>query len=419
MAHSSASHTASQSSVSPTSITVNSVPKTNPLFHSFNQENSVKLDRGNYLLWESVFLQIIEGNKLEHHLDRKTKPPLHLIPDDVGMKSNPDFEEWQATDRLLVGWVRNTMSVQIGAQLLHCRSARDKCTEQWSLTGASTKGRVMVYKYDLYLTRKDEMNIKDFLTKMKTIVDNLTLAGALLPSDDFIMHTLNGLDAEYNAIVVKLLDQPQLSWVELQANLLALESHLEQLNQFTNLSIEPSANTAQHGSSSCSNSSSWHDSKSSGPWRGSHRSCGLPRGHSCSSRGCGHGRPFCIYCKHHGHDISKFFYLNDDDNQVNYASAGSVVDPAWYMDSGANCHVAPSTESLDHASATSTCFLRTCNGEKTPIHTIGSIKLASNILLSKVLVAPSFTKKLLSISQLVQDNSVIVEFNDIGCSMKD
>ncbi|KAK4252585.1 hypothetical protein QN277_014565 [Acacia crassicarpa] len=422
------SQTAPQSSVSPTTTVVSPISKTNPLFTSFNQANSIKLDRGNYLLWESIILPIIEGNKLEHHLNCHTEPPPKLIPDVAGMTVNTAFEDWHATNRLLVGWLRNTMSVEVGTHLLHCQSASALWAEARSLASASTKAQIMIYKFDLHRTRKGGMKMEEFLTKMKNIADHLTLAGATVSFDELIIHTLNGLNHEYNAIVVKLIDQTHLSWVEIQAHLLALESRLEQLSQFANLSVEPSVNIAHRGGFSHHRSgSSFHrsspvtDSDSSyGNWRSGRGSRGNPRGRggrsACKSGTRGR---FCNYCKKPGRDISRYFYLNDDDGHLNFASAGSVADPTWYMDSGANHHVAPSTDYLDQTSASGKSFISTCTGERTPILATGNSKLAPNLNLNKILVVPSSTKKLMSVSQLVHDNAVTIEFNHLGCYVKD
>ncbi|KAK4259239.1 hypothetical protein QN277_005589 [Acacia crassicarpa] len=319
--HDEATSRTTQTFAIPSNITVTVVSKTNSLFSSFNQVNSVKLDRGNYLLWESIVLLIVEGNKLYHHLDGSVTSPPRLILDGAEMKPNPDYTDWHATDRLLVGWLHNTMSVEIGAQLLHCQTAKAIWFEARSLAGASTKARVMVYKSDLHRTRKGGMSMSDFLNKMKSIADQLTLAGSPVPHEDLVLHTLNGLDAEYNAIVVKLLDQTHLSWVDIQAHLLAFENRIEQLNQFANLSLEPTAQLATRGAPPRPNSSSWSDSDGShGGWRGSNQGFSgrnyRGRGGGRSARGRGNRgggrRPFCHYCKRSSHDISKCYSLTDD-----------------------------------------------------------------------------------------------------------
>lgn len=67
----------------------------------------------------------------------------------------------------------------------------------------------------------------------------------------------------YNPVVVKLSDQIDLSWVELQSQLLAFESRLDQLNNFNNLNLNSTANfpnkTKFRG----------NRSNSRGNWRGS------------------------------------------------------------------------------------------------------------------------------------------------------
>ncbi|KAK7310687.1 hypothetical protein RJT34_08347 [Clitoria ternatea] len=79
-------------------------------------------------------------------------------------------------------------------------------------------------------------------SKMKTLADNLKLAGSPVSTSDLIIRTLAGLDSEYNPIVVQLSDKDNMTWVDLQAQLLTFENRLEQLNSFSNLTINASAN---------------------------------------------------------------------------------------------------------------------------------------------------------------------------------
>lgn len=65
-----------------------------------------------------------------------------------------------------------------------------------------------------------------YLRKVKELADNLLLAGSLISTDDLVTQTLDGLDGEYNPIVVQLAEKENLTWVELQASLLTFESRL-------------------------------------------------------------------------------------------------------------------------------------------------------------------------------------------------
>jgi len=68
------------------------------------------------------------------------------------------------------------------------------------------------------------MKMDQYLLKMKNFADKLKLAGSPISNLDLMIQTLNGLDVDYNLVVVKLSNQINLSWVYLRAQLLAFES---------------------------------------------------------------------------------------------------------------------------------------------------------------------------------------------------
>lgn len=79
---------------------------------------------------------------------------------------------------------------------------------------------------------KGGMKMEEYLIKMKTLSDNLALAGSPMPLNDLVTQILSGLDTEYTPIVVQLCDKESISWIELQTTLLTFESRLEQLNTY-------------------------------------------------------------------------------------------------------------------------------------------------------------------------------------------
>ncbi|KAK4280892.1 hypothetical protein QN277_012451 [Acacia crassicarpa] len=98
--------------------------------------------------------------------------------------------------------------------------------------------------------------MEEYITRMKGFADELALPGSPIAMDDLVLHTLNGLDGEYNAIVVKLIDKTSLSWIKAQSVLLLFESRLNQLSHFSTFSIQPSINTAQHDAPNATQSDS-------------------------------------------------------------------------------------------------------------------------------------------------------------------
>ncbi|KAH9680638.1 retrovirus-related pol polyprotein from transposon RE1 [Citrus sinensis] len=100
-----------------------------------------------------------------------------------------------------------------------------------------------------------------------------------------------------------------------------------------------------------------------------------------------------------------------------------VEDPSWYFDSGATNHITNDLGKLLHSQAyTGEEKLFVGNGNALVINHIGSAMLTTStskpLLLNHVIYVPNITKNLLSISKLVADNFVVVEFLDNSCFVK-
>lgn len=314
---------------------------------------SVKLDRDNFPLWQSLVLPIIRGCRLEGYmLGTKECPEQYITNSDSSKKLNPSFEDWQAYDQQLLGWLKNSMTADIATQFLHCENSKQLWEEAQSLAGAHTRSRITYLKSEFHSTRKGEMKMHDYLSKMKNLADKLKLAGNPILNSDLIIQTLNGLDSEYNPVVVKLSDQINLSWIDLQSQLLSFESRIEQLNSFNSLSLNASANVANK----TDYKGNWRNNRlgfhgSNGNWRGSN-SRGWRGG-----RGRGRfSKPTCQVCSKTGHTAVQCFYRFDktysgsnhsaeeEEKSAFLASQGTNQEYDWYFDSGASNHVTHQTE---------------------------------------------------------------------------
>lgn len=136
------------------------------------------------------------------------------------------FKDWQAYDQQLRGWLKNSMTADIVTQFLHCENSKQLWEETQSLAGAHTMYRITYLKSEFHSTRKGEMKMHDYLSKMKNLADKLKLARNPILNLDIIIQTLNGLDFKYNPVMVKLYDQINLSWIDLQSQLLSFESRI-------------------------------------------------------------------------------------------------------------------------------------------------------------------------------------------------
>jgi hypothetical protein len=84
---------------------------------------STKLDRTNFLTWRSQIEPIVDGYALTRDLEASPAIPSRQI--DIGDQPipNPEFTLWHMQDRLLLGWLRSTISAAILAQHVQCQTA--------------------------------------------------------------------------------------------------------------------------------------------------------------------------------------------------------------------------------------------------------------------------------------------------------
>lgn len=311
------SDSGSVSSVTPAAAQSNSslslVASKYPLFHSSSQTSSVKLNRDNYLVWEAIVLPFIEGNLLDSHLKADTSPP-PLIARDSQLVPNPAYAEWMSADKQLVGWLRNTMTPELSLNLLHCRTAHLLLEGARALTCGSLKSRVLVLKGEFQKARKNALSMTEYLNKMRTISDQLALAGAPVSITDLVLQVLNGLDSEYNGVVslvAKMADDPNLSWTEVQSTLLSFESRLDQLNHFSSLTLQPSANFVQGNRAFRPSFPANNQFSGRGAWRGSKGFSGGRRSRGRRFDNSSGSRPYCHLCERPDHVVANCFMRFD------------------------------------------------------------------------------------------------------------
>jgi hypothetical protein len=96
----------------------------------------------------------------------------------------------------------------------------------------------------------------------------------------------------------------------------------------------------------------------------------------------------------------------------------------WYMDSGATNHVTSDVGNLSHSHHTSShtpSGIIVGNGATLPVTSTGSaiLNFSRPLHLNHVLVSPNMIKNLVSVRRFTTDNSVSVEFDPFGLSVKD
>ncbi|KAA0026100.1 uncharacterized protein E6C27_scaffold19G00360 [Cucumis melo var. makuwa] len=355
-----------------------------PLNQILNQLATVKLDRKNYLLWKTLALPILKGYKLEGHLTGETPCPSHFVLSasssnttvteegadaTIGASSsitprivNSLFEQWVTTDLLLLGWLYNSMTPDVAIQLMGFTNVEDLWDATQDFFGVQSRAEEDFLRQMLQTTRKGNTKMEEYLLVMKTNVDNLGQVGSPVPRRALISQVLLGLDEVYNLVIVVIQGKPDISWLDMQSKLLIFEKILKHQNtqkkkkKKGNITQSPALNMAQRFAL---NGQRNHSNK---------KFYGYNRQHFSGQRGNLNNGPTCQLCGKYGHSalvcynrFNKEFSspLVQDRNEHSsngsvspnpavfvstqnatpFATPDTVVDPNWYIDSGATNHV--------------------------------------------------------------------------------
>jgi hypothetical protein len=198
---------------------------------------SMKLNHDNFLLWKNMVLPVIRGNKMEGFITGAKQCPLEFIEVTIEgaikseLQNNPEYENWVAQDQILLGWIYNSIDIEVASELMGYETSKQLWEAIRDLFGLKNRSNIVYYKREFSKLQKGTMKMVDYLKSMKKLVDNLALAGHPVTLDDLISQTLTGLDSpDYNPIVCQIIEKENISWLELQSKLLTYEKRLEQLN---------------------------------------------------------------------------------------------------------------------------------------------------------------------------------------------
>uniref|UniRef100_A0A803Q5I3 GAG-pre-integrase domain-containing protein n=1 Tax=Cannabis sativa TaxID=3483 RepID=A0A803Q5I3_CANSA len=414
------------------------LPKSYPV--SFTHSLSIKLDEHNYLPWRHQVLASIKGSRLQKYLDSDKAPPKYLsATDERNHTVNPEFEDWEQQDNLLVSWLLSSMSEKTTNKMIGC----DTTAEIWLALNeyytALNAANIGLYKTQLRNTKMTG-SLNDYLLKIKGIVDLLATIGHKQTSQDHIEAIFNGLPAEYDVFVTSVTTRKDVYTVaEIEALLMAQSARIDKHTK--NLDILKAEANLSHSRFN------GYNTYNRGPYSaptippgfnrgGPPRADGftgnpMSRGNGLSSNRGGpnpqRGDPFntgrgssqqmqqkaqCQICHKFGHLAKQCFYRFDKsftgpESFVNFpvtaniaemssafATPKTIQDDNWYPDSGASHHLTPDSSNLEENTSYA------CN-EHVLVGNGAGLNIESVV------------------SKFAQDNNVMFEFHPFFCCVKD
>ena len=194
---------------------------------------------------------------------------------------------------MLRGWLLNSLTKDVEAQVIGLDTSWEVWKALEDLWEAQSKERASnILHLAIQTTKKSSRTIKEYLSIMKQLADNLATVGKAISLSDLISFVSAGLDAEYTPIVDQVKAKDAISWQDLKATLLSFEKNLNRANNY-----KQQSQTSQY--------------QHSGKTRFRAPNSGRNRGGSSWSRGRGgwnnNSNPMCQICGKYGHSARKCY----------------------------------------------------------------------------------------------------------------
>ncbi|KAI0493310.1 hypothetical protein KFK09_027587 [Dendrobium nobile] len=145
----------------------------------------------NYPIWRVQLMQQFTANGYAGHLNGTAAPPSY--------PTSTAHAQWILVDSNLLSALFSTVSQQILPYIITATTVH----EAWSILERrlqpTSRSRVMQLKNELYRVQMKDLPMQQYLTRIKTIVDNISASGSTIDPKDIMLHILNGLPSTFNS----------------------------------------------------------------------------------------------------------------------------------------------------------------------------------------------------------------------------
>ncbi|CAN1165745.1 Retrovirus-related Pol polyprotein from transposon RE1 [Linum perenne] len=343
---------------------------------------TIKLDRTNYSLWRSTILSALEAYELDSFVLSPTPPQetrfLTAADGSVTTEANPAFLEWRRSDRIVLIWLKSTMTDQALAIVARSSTAQMAWLSIDKAFQSQTRARRMAMRGQLQSITKGALSMMEYIEKKLALADSLAETLHPVADEDLIGYILDGLDSTYGPFTSAFMMRSEAVHIDdLTGLLLNEEARLErELTRQAALLPTPTAvsSFSSHSANAAARfpgrfSSSRPSSRGSGPLM-RRNNPGSRYANTDERRGThvdNRMRVICQICNRPNHEAVDCWNRSnhtdypsrrhpptnrDSSRQANIAqssSSSSVMDPSWYFDSGATDHVTPDLTKLSIA----------------------------------------------------------------------
>ena len=407
-------------------------PFTAPL--TITQCVTLKLNDSNYLSWKFQFKQFLSSQSLLGYVNGSTPPPPTTLTvrtaDQVAEIPNPEYAKWVRTDQRIMAWLLGSLTEDAIKIVYGLRSSQ----EVWHFLAQKYNRVSPLRKLELQSriqsTKKGTHSLSEYLSEIKGLCDQLDSIGAPMSEQEKIYGVLRGLGHEYESIstvIESSMDMfPGPNFEDVVFKLIGFNDRLQTYDPPAEASVHKAFYSSRRGYSYRGRGQNRGGSRGRGGYstqgRGFHQQISQGTGRGSSSND---SLPTCQICNKFGHPAYRCYKRFDHSYQTeephNALTATRAHDPPqsheWYADSGAMAHITNNSVQLQPTQAyRGEDSVLVGNGDYLPITHVGTAVLPSlqgKLLLNDVLVCPSITKSLLSVSKLTADYPCSIEFDSV------
>ncbi|XP_074362603.1 uncharacterized protein LOC141702915 [Apium graveolens] len=303
----------------------------------------------NFTTWKAQFELLLHGHDLFGYLDGSITVPANTITEEDKQIINPDYKIWFRQEKL----IQNALLASVEPTLASIVATATSSKAAWDSLHMSyaNKSHTQILSLKDQLSRlvKNNKPVSQYLHEVRTITDELAVAGSPVSNSELVVKILGGLGSEYNNIgaTIRARENP-ISYKELSGLLQDQEICLtndETKNHTTPVTItvaqrEPSNRPSQATFNKPryvrrqQNSTHWRNlsavNNTGRPWRNSNTS--FP---SDASRNTNRIR--CQLCEKPGHiaKVCRSKSYSHVKAKANFVSSSAP----WIVDSGASHHI--------------------------------------------------------------------------------
>ncbi|KAM2975747.1 hypothetical protein FF1_001875 [Malus domestica] len=211
---------------------------------------TIKLDRTNYPLWHAQILPLLRSRNLVPFVDGTSQCPSAFLTDTSGTLTNtvnPAFEGWMQQDAMVLSWINSSVHPTVLASLIGKTSSHSAWTSLRERYASTSTGRLLQLRSDLMNTHRGDSSIADFLDRVNSLADTLSLSGSPISDSDLVAIVLNNVGPAYESTVSSAqAREDAISYDALEALLLGAERR-QKMSHVLHLDAAPTVLAAGRG----------------------------------------------------------------------------------------------------------------------------------------------------------------------------